>query len=165
MKSVIGIVYSPDKTKVLLIQRRDVDIFVLPGGGIDPDELPETAVIREILEESGLKTEVIRLVAEYTPVNRLAKHTYLFETKVISGELTTGEETRSLGFFPLNDLPRNFFHIHKDFLHDALLNRSDVIYKKLTQVNYWELFKYLLRHPFILIRYACTFFGFPLNKK
>lgn len=165
MKAVIGIVFSPDKTQILLILRRDVDIWVLPGGGIDPGETPEQAMTREILEESGLETTITRLVAEYTPVNKLAKYTYLFEAKALSGTLSTGEETRSLGFFPIKNLPDNFFHIHRDFLNDALANHPSVIHKELSQVNYVEVAKFLFRHPLILLRYACTFFGYPLNKK
>lgn len=164
MKSVIGVVFSRDSQEVLLIQRRDVDIWVLPGGGIDPGEPPSDAITREILEESGLETEIIRLIGEYTPVNRLAKHTYLYECKALKGTLSTGEETLSVRFFPLNALPANLFHIHKIFLNDALKNYDQPFKKELVEVNYWEVFKFFLKHPYTLIRYAFTVIGYPLNK-
>lgn len=164
MKSVIGVVFSPDYQHILLILRRDVDIWVLPGGGIDPGESPVDAITREIKEESGLVTDPIRLVAEYTPVNRLAKPTYLYESKVVGGQLTTGEETRSLQFFPLASLPLNFFKIHRDFLNDALAQHDAPIHKKLTQVNYWEVLKFFSKHPITVLRYVFTFLGMPLNK-
>lgn len=164
MKSVIGVVLSPSRQEILLILRRDVDVWVLPGGGIDGGEEPEVAVTREILEESGLETEVVRLIGEYLPVNRLAKHTYLFETKVLGGQLTTGEETRSAQFFPLDKLPKNLFKIHKIFLDDALKSGQIPFKRELTEVNYWEVLKYFIQHPYTLIRYAFTWAGYPLNK-
>ncbi|MGC4190177.1 MAG: NUDIX domain-containing protein [Thermomicrobiales bacterium] len=40
---------------VVIIERPDLrDLWVLPGGGIDPDEDPETAALRELWEETGL---------------------------------------------------------------------------------------------------------------
>ncbi|EWC58667.1 Dihydroneopterin triphosphate pyrophosphohydolase, putative, Actinobacterial type, NudB-like protein [Actinokineospora spheciospongiae] len=47
--------------RVLLIHARDPDNpthhwWELPGGGIDPDETPEHAALRELTEETGLTT-------------------------------------------------------------------------------------------------------------
>lgn len=40
---------------VVLIEQPDLrDLWVLPGGGIDPGEDPETAALRELWEETGL---------------------------------------------------------------------------------------------------------------
>ena len=40
---------------VVIIERPDLrDLWVLPGGGIDPGEDPETAALREVWEETGL---------------------------------------------------------------------------------------------------------------
>src|SRR5882672_2254732 len=86
-ESVAGIVFSLDRSQVLLILRRDVPVWVLPGGGIDAGESPEDASIREILEETGLSVKVDRLVGHYTPVNRLTKRTNLYECSAVSGNL------------------------------------------------------------------------------
>ncbi|MGC4107863.1 MAG: NUDIX domain-containing protein [Thermomicrobiales bacterium] len=41
---------------VFIIERPDLrDLWVLPGGGIDPGEDPETAALRELWEETGLE--------------------------------------------------------------------------------------------------------------
>ncbi|NBO24836.1 MAG: NUDIX hydrolase, partial [Chlamydiae bacterium] len=45
---------SPCKEKVLLIKRRDVPVFALPGGGVESNESAEEAAIREMGEETGL---------------------------------------------------------------------------------------------------------------
>ena len=36
--------------------------LVLPGGGLEQDEMPEEAVTRELLEETGLRREPVRLL-------------------------------------------------------------------------------------------------------
>jgi len=164
MKScAIGIVFDSTKQKVLIIQRRDVPVWVLPGGGIDRSETPEEAVVREVKEETGLNVAVVRKVAEYTPVNKLAQITHVFECSPIDGELTTGDETRLIEFRSLCSLPKLFFIIHLEWLVDAMKNEPDVIKKPLTNVNYWNLIKYFCSHPLHVLRFALTKIGLPIN--
>jgi len=161
--SVNGIIFSKDRTQVLIIQRRDVPVWVLPGGCVEENEDPEKAVIREIFEETGLTVNINRKVGAYTPINRLTTPTHLFECEIESGTPRTGTETRNIGFFPLQDLPRSFFHIHADMLQDALLKKEEVIQKPLSQVTYWKLFCYFIRHPLRVTRFLLSKMGFPIN--
>lgn len=163
--SVAGIVLSPKKDSVLLVQRRDVPVWVLPGGGKEADETPEQAVLREVLEETGLTVSIVRKVAEYRPANNLTKLTYLFECLPSEGMLTTGAETFDVKFFPVKDLPKRFFFLHDEWLQDCLKNESTVIHKELSQINYWIFAKYFLLHPFLVARYVFSRLGFPINKK
>jgi 8-oxo-dGTP diphosphatase len=53
--------------KVLLVQigprwQQDADSWMLPGGGVEHGEQPEAAVVREIVEETGLVVSVDRLL-------------------------------------------------------------------------------------------------------
>jgi len=162
-QSVLGIIFNKDKTKVLIIKRRDVPVWVFPGGGVDKNEDLKSATIREIKEETGLDVEIIKKIGEYQPLNRLTRYMHLFECKIIDGELTTGMETSAIDFFPIQNLPNPFFHIHRDMLKDALSNDPTVIKKTLTQVTYLELIKYFIRHPIRVIRFALSQLGFPIN--
>ncbi|MBI2546037.1 NUDIX domain-containing protein [Candidatus Woesearchaeota archaeon] len=45
--------------KVLLIHHRKLDLWLPPGGHIEPNEIPDDAVIREIKEETGLDVEIL----------------------------------------------------------------------------------------------------------
>lgn len=66
--------------------------YDLPGGGVDPGEVPEQSVVREFGEETGLKVEVVRPVtdllhyfihADGTPYNN---HCHFFEMRLV-GEI------------------------------------------------------------------------------
>ena len=162
-ESVIGIVFDGPQERVLLIHRRDVSIWALPGGGIDAGEPPEQAVLREIEEETTLKAHIVRKLALLTPINRLTRATHLFICQA-EGEPHSTEETRDARFFSLNALPSPLFHIHEAWIQMALTNPEGLIERPLTEVTYWKLFKYFFKHPLQVIRTLLSRFGFPINK-
>lgn len=45
--------------RTLLLWHNKVGTWLPPGGHIRPDELPETAALREVLEETGLEVELL----------------------------------------------------------------------------------------------------------
>lgn len=161
-QSVAAVVVTADD-RVLLIKRRDVPIWVLPGGGVDNNESPEEAVVREVWEETGVSVSIVRQVAVYTPINRLTNITHLFECTPISGELRTGNETRQLGYFNVNSMPQPFFYIHSDWIADVQKKQSSIIRKPLSQITYFQLIKYFCRQPIQVIRFLLSRFGFPIN--
>ena len=65
MRIRAGIVLIQDD-KVALIERHraGLDYFVFPGGGVDKDESPEQAAIRETMEELGIEVAIKQKVAE-----------------------------------------------------------------------------------------------------
>ena len=162
---VNAIIFNKNRNQVLIIQRRDVPVWVIPGGAIDENETPEQSVLREVEEETGLKVSIKRKVGTYKPINRLTAITHLFECEKISGTPTTGDETRNIGFFPLEALPKTFFHVHKDMICDSLDETQEAFDKTLTQVTYWELTKYFLKHPLRVIRFLLSQAGIPINYK
>jgi 8-oxo-dGTP diphosphatase len=150
---------------LLLIQRRDIPVWTLPGGGIDPGETPEAAAIREMEEETGLKVKIKRKIAEYTPINRLARFTHFFEVQTISGAPALGPETLNIRFFPRQNLPSLLPPPYAEWIEDAFLHAPDVLKKRLTHVTYLKLFTSLLRHPILVFRFLLTKIGIHLNKK
>jgi len=162
-QSVIGIIFSSDKSKVLLIKRRDVPVWVLPGGGIEDNESLEKAITREILEETGFSTKIIRKVGEYTPINKLAKYTHLYEMEITSGEKTIGDETKEVSFFPIKSLPKLIPPPFDEWIHDAMLQKPEIIQRKLTSVNYYTLIKNIFFHPILVFRFFLAKIGLTLN--
>jgi 8-oxo-dGTP pyrophosphatase MutT (NUDIX family) len=61
MPSVTGLVFD-EQRRVLLVRpiHRD-NVWVAPGGAVDPDEQPQDAVVREVWEETGLLVEPTEL--------------------------------------------------------------------------------------------------------
>ena len=161
MESVAGIIFSPDRVSVLLILRRDVPVWVLPGGGIERGEMPENAIQREIFEETCYVTKCQRLVGDYIPINRLAKRTLLFECTILSGSPQITPETKGVQFFPLDQLPP-LPPPYGEWIEDARYPLPP-LQKKLKSVNYLSLIKHALRHPVLVARFLLAKSGFPIN--
>lgn len=160
-ESVAGAVFSSDRTSVLLILRRDVPVWVLPGGGVEKDETPEHAIVREILEETGFHVKIKRLAGVYTPVNRLARTTHLYECSVISGQSSESSETKGVRFFPLSSLPP-MPPPYPEWIQEAHDGQTTA-YRELTSVSYWALVKNALLHPLLVTRFILSRLGLPFN--
>ncbi len=162
-ESVYGILFNAARTEVLMVQRRDIPVWVLPGGGLDKGEAPEEGTLREVLEETGYKTAIVRKVAEYLPVNKMTKFSHLFECRIISGSMQTSAETRDIRFFPLNALPP-LPPPYEGWIRDAAANHPAVLSKEIEGVSYWVLVKLLVQHPILVGRYLLTKLGIHINR-
>lgn len=160
-KSVSGVLFSEDQTHVLLILRRDVPVWALPGGGVDAGETPEEAIVREILEETGVCVKVSRCVGSYTPINRLARPTLLYECSYLNGALKNSKETRDVRFWPLEKLPP-LPPPYEEWIQDARLNAAP-FQKHLTSITYRRLIKEAVRHPILVSRFLLSRLGFSIN--
>ena len=163
-ESVNGIVFSKDRQNILLIKRRDVPVWVLPGGGIEPGESPENAAVREVEEETGYQVKIFRKIGEYTPKCRLARFTYLYECTILSGKPTLSDESQGVQFFPLKALPP-LPPPYPDWISDTLADHPQPVKKVITSVSYPALIKNLILHPILVLRFLLTKIGFVINDK
>lgn len=157
--------FSPDRQEVLLIERRDVPVWVLPGGGIELQEPPEEAACREMLEETGLEVKIVRKVAEYTPVNRLSGFTHFYEVRRISGKAGPSAESRQVKFFPLKALPKRLAPPYQHWIADAAAGHEGVLRKKVQGTSYWDFAKAFLQHPILVVRFLLTRIGIHINSR
>jgi len=125
--TVDGAVLKDDK--ILLIKRKNEPFkgkWALPGGYVEYGEKVENAVIREVYEETGLKTKIRNLVGVYSDPNRDPRgHTitvvYILDIKY--GELKGGDDAVDAKFFDLKDLPElSFDH---DIIVKDVIRRSE----------------------------------------
>lgn len=65
---------------ILLTQRQDVPIWVIPGGHLEKGETPKDAAIRELYEETGIKANDVTLIAKYCIRNTTKK--FLFSCQM-----------------------------------------------------------------------------------
>jgi len=162
MPAAIGIVFDKEKSSVLLVKRRDIPVWVLPGGGIDPGETPEKATIREVLEETGLTSTLERKVGTYTPSNRLTELSHVFVCKNLKGTLCLSSESKDIRYFPIDELPKLLPPPHKAWIEQAL-KETDAVSETVPGVTYLLLLKALIRHPLIISRFLLTKVGIHIN--
>lgn len=110
-------VFDKSKKKILLVKRRDVPVWVIPGGGIEEGETPEKAAIREAKEESGFDIKIIRKVAEYTHIGSDKKN-HLFEAQTTGGKATINSEASAVEFFDISKLPEMRHPLINEWLAD-----------------------------------------------
>ncbi|MDT0303999.1 NUDIX hydrolase [Streptomonospora wellingtoniae] len=97
--SVTGVVVRQDG-RVLVIKRADDGRWVPPGGVLERHETPEQGVVREVLEETGVKVRPLRLVGVYKNM-QLAVVSLAFLCEPIGGSEQTTEEATALSWLPV----------------------------------------------------------------
>lgn len=121
--AVDGVVFRNDS--ILLVKRRNEPfkgLWALPGGFVEYGEKVEDSVVREVFEETGLKTRVDKVVGVYSDPGRDPRGhivSVVFLLDVVSGVLKGGDDASEARFFKLNDLPRLSFD-HNIIIKDAI---------------------------------------------
>ena len=102
-------VIRDDVGRILLARHADRDLWVAPGGAVDPGETPADAAVRETWEEVGLLVEPVRVLGvfggpgfevRYGNGDRTAYVMIAFECRVLAGTpRPDGEETQDVGWF------------------------------------------------------------------
>ena len=116
---------------VALVHEKGCTGYVLPKGGVHPDETLETGALREIEEESGL-TEVHPL-EKLAVLERLNEkkdtwsinHYFLYITEQISGTILDTEHHDALIWAPLDALPGMFWPDEKQLLETRRMTIYD----------------------------------------
>lgn len=98
--------------QILLVQERSDGCWTLPGGWCDIGDSPAEAVVREVVEETGLVCRAVQLLALFDklkhphPPQLPHAHKAFFLCKVTGGELLTQtDETQGAAYFPIEALP------------------------------------------------------------
>ena len=80
----------------------------IPAGGLEYNEQPEQAIVREFFEETGMQIKVEKLLlAESSMEDRNISLIYL--CKIMSGTFKESHEISEMKYFDLNELPRMLF--------------------------------------------------------
>ena len=117
-----------DNQRILLIKRRFdpyKNCWALPGGFVEYGETTEDAIIREVQEETGLKTKIRRLIGVYSAPDRDPRgHTIsvVYELESVGGQLREGDDSADVNYFNINQLPLLSFD-HKQIIMDAMAGK------------------------------------------
>lgn len=105
--------------RVLLGLRDAPPIWNLPGGGVEPDEAPWDAVVREVREELDIEVEVERLTGIYDR-SPDGDPVLVFRCRLVSGTPRAADDTVDVGWFPPDALPEAIHPYQPLRLADAL---------------------------------------------
>lgn len=111
--------------QILLIQRKNDPFkgkWALPGGFVEYGEKTEDTVVREVFEETGLKTKIRGLVGVYSDPKRDPRGhtiTIAYVLEITSGTLKASDDASAVKFFKVNKLPALSFD-HEMIINDAI---------------------------------------------
>lgn len=109
-KAAVGAIVGNDEGKILLVQRADSGVWLYPTGWADIGYSPAEIVIKEVLEETGIEVQPIRLLSVVDGIQRgfttVAMYSMIFYCKAVSGILKAHPlECRDVGWFDRENLP------------------------------------------------------------
>jgi 8-oxo-dGTP pyrophosphatase MutT (NUDIX family) len=133
-----GIVFD-EQGNLLLQKRTDNGRWCLPGGSIERGETAAQAVVREVLEETGYITKVVRIVGVYSdPLHTTMRYpngdvtsfvAIAFECCVIGGAPALSDETAEVRWCPPDALPEGFHAGHLPRVQDALARQTGAFFR------------------------------------
>lgn len=112
-------IVTDEQGRIVLVRRRDNDLWALPGGGIELGESIVDTANREVKEETGLDVEVTGLVGVYSnPQHVMAyddgevrqQFSLCFTTRLLGGELAFDQESTDVAWCPPEELHRRNMH-------------------------------------------------------
>lgn len=133
-----GIIFD-EQGRVLLCHRRDMDVWNLPGGGVESGELPIEAVIREVQEETGLDVAVERLVGVYGKAEK-DDLVFSFVCYIVGGQLSVTDKS-SNRYFEMDHLPFNTSPRQVERIRDVLKAGSQPVFRLQTAPSTQEMLK------------------------
>jgi len=101
----VAAVIFDKQSKILLVKSTYKRVYPwgVPGGSLEYGEIPESAVAREAMEETGLSVEVKKLLFIKTWLPDRVGIYYLCEVR--DGTFRPNEEVSEMSYFPLDNLP------------------------------------------------------------
>jgi ADP-ribose pyrophosphatase YjhB (NUDIX family) len=109
-KVAIGAVVGDEQGRLLLVQRADSGVWLYPTGWADIGYSPAEVAVKEVLEETGVTCEPLRLLAVLDGLRlgftAVPLYSLVFHCRATGGELAAHPlETSDVGWFAEDDLP------------------------------------------------------------
>lgn len=131
-----AVIFDDDRKRILLTRRTDNGQWCLPSGRIEAGESVAEACVREVLEETGLHVEIVKLLGvysnphqlvEYADGNRIHLISLCFEVRRAGGELTSSNETTEFSHFTIKEIDSiDLLPNHRERILDAFTQSNTV---------------------------------------
>ena len=109
-KVAVGAAVTNDRGELLLIQRADSGVWLYPTGWCDVGYSAPEVVVKEVLEETGIEAEPVRLIGVLAGMrlgsSRIPLYSLLFFCRAVGGEINIHPlECLDAGWFTRDNLP------------------------------------------------------------
>lgn len=134
------LVFSPEQSKVLLVDHKKAELWLPPGGHVEPGEDPKETVLREAKEELGIEAEFLfeepLFLTVTKTVGNVAQHTdvslwYVLKWNPDEPMTYDKEEFNQIRWFEISEIPfeRSDPHLRR-FIEKMICQfRSDTNWK------------------------------------
>jgi len=143
--AIVILFKNDSRQEVFLVFRSDYPIWVLTGGGIENNETPEQAAVREALEESGFKIKIVRKLWVVKKPN--GQTTHAFEGRRLSGEFKPEYPGCRGGWFNTNHLPFETLYKTRVRIKEATNFYGEPIAKHYLREPLVQNLPLIIRHP------------------
>lgn len=93
-KPPVSVAIIVDRGRVLMARRRAAEgeiSWVFPGGAIEAGEGPQEAAVREVVEETGLNVEAVKVLGDRVhPKSKVPMH--YVAVRLVGGEATVADD-------------------------------------------------------------------------
>jgi 8-oxo-dGTP pyrophosphatase MutT (NUDIX family) len=109
-----SVIIIDSEERVLMMHRTDNDCWCFPGGAVGPGESVEETAIREVLEETGLEVDEVKLFDVFSGKELYYKYPngdevynidIVFIARSFHGEANSNDESQGFKFFSIDGLP------------------------------------------------------------
>ena len=130
-------VVTDNEGRIVLVRRKDNDLWALPGGGMELGESIEDTAVREVKEETGLDVVITGLVGIYTNPNHVIEYTdgevrqqfsLCYSTTLTGGELHYDSESTDITWADKQSLETLTMHPSMRLRIDHFLERRATPY-------------------------------------
>ena len=130
----------------------NINVYRLPGGGLENDEDPEAAFLREITEETGCEVEIVKelgIIEEHKSRDNFKQISYVFVSKVINDtkQLHLTNDEKDLGAKPLWVDVHNALELIENSYEKLVSSKyEDIYFAKFALIRDKEILQYHLNN-------------------